>query len=106
MTLCTLNTGQLIGFVDLGNINNHLARFEQLLSEHDGEISAPALGKSMVVFMVRGTLKFPYAQFPCPGLTGEQLFSPFWEAVFHLERLGFKVKILNLAITAFLISRY
>ena len=88
------HTGQLIGFVDLGSINNHLARFEQLLCEDGEEMNIPLLAKSMVVFMVRGlftTLKFPYAQFPCSSLTGEQLFSPFWEAIFRLERMGFKV---------------
>ena len=79
------HTGWLIGFIDLGSINNHLARFEQSLSEDDAEISTPPLAKSMVVLMVRGlftTLKFPYAQFLCSSLTGEQLFSPFWEAIF------------------------
>lgn len=58
-------TGRLIGFVDIGSINNHLAQFEQSLSEDD---AAPPLAKTMVVLMVKGlftTLKFPYAQFPC-----------------------------------------
>lgn len=48
----------------------------------------------MLVFMVRGllsNLEFPYAQFPCTTLTGEQIFVPFWEAVSRLERCGFKV---------------
>lgn len=91
------HTGKLIGFTDLGAINNHLSRFEELLTaEDDNDIddSGPPLAKSMMVFMVRGifsTLRFPYASFPCCSLTGEQLFSPFWESVFRLERLGFKV---------------
>ncbi len=97
------HTGKLIGFVDLGSVNNHLSQFEQLLSteddcgndgksdDTDNEIP---LAKSMMVFMVRGiftTLRFPYALFPCCSLVGEQLFSPFWECVFRLERIGFKV---------------
>lgn len=89
------HTGQLVGFVDLGSINNHLTRFEQLLLKDDVESNTP-LAKSIVVFMVRGlfsTLKFPYVQFPCSSLTGEQLFMPFWEVVFRLERMGFKVNI-------------
>ena len=48
----------------------------------------------MLVFMVRGllsNLEFPYAQFPCTTLTGEQIFVPFWEAVSRLECCGFKV---------------
>lgn len=89
----------LTGFVDLGEINNRLAQFEQSLndadeSEHD---STTVLAKSMVVMMVKGlfsSLTFAYAQFPCASLTGEQLFNPFWEAVLRLERLEFKVKII------------
>ena len=29
------HNGRLIGFVDLGNINNHLARFEDALCDHE-----------------------------------------------------------------------
>ena len=48
----------------------------------------------MLVFMVKGLfsrLDFPYAQFPCTAVSGDQLFKPFWEAVCRLERCGFKV---------------
>ena len=87
---------KLTGFINLGDINNHLSRFEELLSakdEDDATENTPALAKSMMVFMVRRiftSLKFPYAQFPCSGLVGEQLFSPFWECVFRLERVGLR----------------
>ena len=87
------HSGRLVGFVDLGNINNHLARFEESLSEDE---STPSLANSMIAFMVKGlftTLKFTYAQFPCTSLTGEQMFNPFWEAIFRLERIGFKVQL-------------
>ena len=83
-------TGKLIGFVDLGEINNHLTRFEQSLDEDDNTPS-PVLAKSVVAIMVKGlftNLKYPYAHFPCTSLVGE---CPFWNAVFHLEKLGFKV---------------
>ena len=90
------HSGQLIGFVNLGKINNHLARFEQSLFDDDHPtVNNPPLAKSMLAFMVRGLftkLKFVYAQFPCISLTGEQLFCPFWEAVFRLERIGFNGK--------------
>ena len=84
-------TGKLIGFVDLGEINNHLTKFEQTLNEND---DTPVLAKSMVVMMVKGlftNLQFPYVQYPCTSLVGEQLFCPFWNAISHLERMGFKV---------------
>lgn len=51
----------------------------------------------MLVFMVRGLfsrLRFPYAQFPCSAVTGDLLNNPFWEAVFRLERMEFKVLVL------------
>ena len=44
--------------------------------------------------MIRGlfsSLHFPYAQFPCASVTGDLFSDPFWEAVFRLERCGFKV---------------
>lgn len=85
------HSGKMIGFVDLGDINSHLVSFEKSLHE---DFSGPDLANSMMVVMVRGLfskLKFPYAHFPCLSVAGEQLFHPFWEAVFRLERMGFKV---------------
>lgn len=84
--------GALKGFIDVGDINSHLVEFEQFLNEETR--APPPLANSMLVFMVRGllsNLEFPYAQFPCTTLTGEQIFVPFWEAVSRLERCGFKV---------------
>lgn len=83
--------GRLVGFANLGDINNHLTRFEQQLESNN---STPALAKTIVAFMVKGlfsSLRFCYAQFPCCTLVGEQLFTLFWETVFRLERLGLKV---------------
>ncbi len=48
--------------------------------------------------LVRGLfskLQFPYVQFPCASLTGDQMFEPFWEAVGRLELCGFKVLALT-----------
>ena len=87
------HAGTLVGFVNLGDVNNHLLQFEESLDEE----SQPVLAKSMIAFMVKGlfsNLRFPYAQFPCTAIKGDQMFSPFWKAVFRLERMGFKVYIL------------
>ena len=58
------HSGALLGFTDLGTINNLLEKFEKSLeSEMD---SSTTLSKTMLVFMVRGLfirLQFPYAQF-------------------------------------------
>lgn len=90
------NTGELVGFVNLGEIDTHLMALEKsVTSPESPESSEPELAKSMMVFMVRGLftrLEFPYVHFPCRNITGELLFDPFWEAVFRLEQLGFKVR--------------
>jgi len=44
--------------------------------------------------MVRGVfidLEFPYAQFPCKNLTGDELYPIVWEAIQRLELCGFNV---------------
>ncbi len=86
------HSGALIGFANLGEVNNHLLAFERTMSSDQS--SPLPLAKSMMTFMVRGlftSLHFPYAQFPCAKVTGDLLFDPFWEGVFRLERCGFKV---------------
>ena len=90
------DSGRLVGFVDLGEINNHLLAFERKMK---GEVeSEPPLAKSIMAFMVRGlftTLHFPYAHFPCRKVTGDLLMEPFWQAVYHLERMSLKVCMLR-----------
>ena len=88
-----LLSGALIGFADLGGLNTHLAAFERML-ESDGCHTKQPLAKSVLVLMVRGLfsgLQFPYAQFPCGSLKGDQMFHIFWKAVGRLERYGFCV---------------
>eukprot|EP00731_Ephydatia_muelleri_P003599 Em0001g3599a len=87
------HSGSVIGFTNVGDINNELLSFEQ---EFEQGISQPdkPLAKTILTFMVRGiftSLKFHYAHFPCKNLTGELMFDPFWEAVYRLETCGFKV---------------
>ena len=57
------HSGELIGFTNLGDINNHLADLEQSISS----LLSPKFAKTMLVFMVRGLLsklQFAYVQFP------------------------------------------
>ena len=52
----------------------------------------------MLVLLIRGLfshLSFPYAQFPCAALSGEQMYDPVWEAISRLELGGFKVLALT-----------
>ena len=76
------HTGKMIGFTNLGDINNHLLAFEHSMEGNKHEENV--LAKSMMVFMVRGLftpLRFTYVQFPCSKVTGDLLFHPFWQAV-------------------------
>ena len=87
------HSGGLLGFTDLGNMNNLLVEFEQSLAS---DAPTQSLAKTMLVIMVRGLfirLQFPYAQFACLSVTSDQLFNPFWEAVMRLERCGFMVVV-------------
>jgi hypothetical protein len=80
-----------VGFVDLGDLNNHLLKYEKAVM--DGE-AKEEVANSMLVVMVRGLfskLRFPYAQFPCSSICGHHLYDIFWEAVERLERIGLKV---------------
>ena len=64
-----------MGFTDLGNVNTHLSDLEHYL-EKGNVASAQPMAKSMLVLMVRGLnsgLQFPYAQFPCATLRGDQM---------------------------------
>ena len=82
------HSGELIGFTNLGDVNNHISSMEESSSGKSMPTLQP-LAKSMLVLMVRGLLsgfKFPYAQFPCSSLSGDQLHNIFWEAVERLER--------------------
>ena len=86
------SSGTLLGFVNLGDINAHLLAFERSISQDTSPTES--LAKSMMVFMVQGLLSplsFPYAQWPCRKVTGQLLFNPFWDAIYNLERMGFKV---------------
>ena len=85
----------MIGFTNLGDINKHLIDFERSLDRPQQQ--QEPLANSMLVLMVRGlfnSLEFPYVQFPCNEISGDQLYDPFWEAVRRLELCGFSVLVL------------
>ena len=91
------NTCQLIGFTDVGDINNHLNEFERQCSSGDNKSDQP-IATHMLLFMVRGmfsSLEFPYAQFSTKGATADVLFPIVWEAVQRLESSGLKVIAFN-----------
>lgn len=80
------HSGELIGFTDLGDINNHIAKLERTAATSQ---KIEPLANSLLVLMIRGLLsgfQFPYAQFSCSSLTGDQLYNIFWDCVERLER--------------------
>lgn len=92
------HSGNLIGFTDLGDISNHLSRFEHSLEE-DGP-TQPQLAKTVLVFVVKvffSKLQFPYVQFSCTALSGVHMYmyDPFWEAVNRLENMELQVYLFS-----------
>ena len=89
------HSGSLIGFTNMGDINNHLMNFERSLADEPGETS---IASSVLVIMVRGLLSklnFPYAQFAVANLSGDLMVDPVWEAISRLERQGIRVLALT-----------
>ncbi len=85
------HTAQVIGFIELGEVNNHLTQLEQACTHQD---TPHPVATHVLALMVRGifsTLRFPFAHFPSGAISSDQLFPIMWEAVERLERLGFKV---------------
>ena len=90
-TPVTCTTGCILGFADLGYLNNHLLAYEKFIEEGKEK---ETVAKSMMVIMVGGLfskLQFAYAQFPCATVCGYHMYDILWEAVEHLKRCGFRV---------------
>lgn len=82
---------RVIGFVDLGEVNDQLDKLE-----HGN--NTPDIATYVLTIMVRGifiNLRFPYANFPTTSITGDALFLIIWEAVERLEKIGFKVLVIT-----------
>ena len=75
------HSGELIGFLDLGDPDTNYAKLD---SEKN------PLASHALVFYLRGlatNLKYAYAYFATDGVTSSQLLPIFWEAVASLELL-------------------
>ena len=73
------NTGQLIGFTDLGDSTINYATFEK----------QDELASHVLAFFIRGLttiLKFSFFYFATKGVKAFQILPIFWEAVFILEK--------------------
>lgn len=93
------SNGELVGYVDVGDINNHLMWLEKEYTDKNGEVVQNTLAKTMMVLMIRGlflNFTFPYASFASSNLTGEQLIPIFYEAIMRVEKCGLKVLSITL----------
>ena len=90
------NTGDLIGYCNLGDINNHLTQLER---QYSNNTQSTNLATTIMVLMIRGlfnSFTFPYASFPTSNLAGEQMVPIFYEALMRIERCGLKVVSITL----------
>ena len=85
------SSGKLIGFTELGNINEELNEFERIV---DGK-KPKEFATHVICFMARGLIKhfnYPIGYFASCGFDSDQLFPIVWEAVRVLEMTGFIVR--------------
>ena len=85
-------TGDVIGFCNLGKINDELLRYKHANDSHH-------VAKQILAIMVRGLFfkfDFPLAHFSTEGVTGDILYPIVWEGIRLIESAGLKV----IAITA------
>jgi len=82
------HTGRMVGFVNLGSINDDLEAFQASLIA-ESERRKPELAESMLVVMVRLLQKpsftFPAAQYPTSSLSGAKIYPIVWDVVEALE---------------------
>lgn len=80
--------GKLVGFVDLGTINNDLEALESSLTSTATSVQ-PQLADSMLVLMIRSLMKpslvVPIAQYSTSSLSGAKLYPIVWDTIEALE---------------------
>ena len=83
---------KLIGFTELGDINEELNEFER---SFEGGKKPKAFATHVICFMARGLVKrfnYPVGYFASCGFDSDQLYPIVWEAVRVLEMTGFYVR--------------
>jgi hypothetical protein len=87
---------RLVGFVNLGSINNDLEVLQSSLAKESSNHKAePELAGSMLVLMARllhrPSFTFPIAQYATCSLSGAKLYPIAWDVLEALEMNGLKV---------------
>ena len=87
------NQTRVIGFVDIGGVNNQLANLEREFASNQQH---PPIATHILVLMVRDIFtghRFPYAHFPTTTCRAEHIFEIMWEAVERIEHQKLKVLV-------------
>ena len=85
------HSGKLVGFTEIGNINEELDEFERNLKGK----TEKKLATHVLCIMARGLFKhlnYPIAYYYCRGFNSDQLFPVIWESVRVMEMTGFHVR--------------
>ena len=86
--------GELIGFVELGDINTAFHNIESEPTD-TSTVDSKQIASHALCFMARSLTSkncLPVAQFATNSLTADQLFNMFWEVVGALETEGIHVR--------------
>ena len=84
-------TGELVGFCDIGEINQEIEDLRNL----DQDDLEPQVATHVIAFMVRGLfdpLHSVFGHFACLGFTSSQIYWSAWKGVAYLEKAGFHVR--------------
>ena len=85
------STGELVGYTELGNINDELRLFE---SKVESEEYHQDFETQVIAYMVPGiftNLVYPFGFFAGFGFTGAQLSPCTMEAIVFIEKIGSKI---------------
>ena len=85
------HSGKLVGYTELGNINNELDNFERNMNFENEK----SLATNVLCLMTRGLFKhisYPIAYFTTCHISSSQLFPLMWEAVRVMKMAGFTIR--------------
>ena len=91
------SSGELIGFTDVGEVNNEINEFARRIKMKDGELAEQQLASHAFTIMVRGlfqNFQQPIAFYPTCALNNSDIYETVWHAVSVVEARGLKVRCL------------
>ena len=91
------STGQMIGFTDMGDINEEFRIFQNNIENSEEKSILRDFATHVIVYMARGIftdLQYPFGYYASTGMTSAQLYPCTMEAVRVLSSIGFDVRAL------------